>query len=197
MIVLAGPSGAGKSRLADRLALPVLRLDDFYHEVTAANLPRIDSGANRGLVDWDDPRSWDRDAAMASVRQLCVQGRSEVPLYDISTSSRTGSHVLDLAGHTHFVAEGIFAPEVVAQCTDEGLLEAAYCITQHPLLTFWRRLARDLRERRKPPLVLVRRGVALLRDHRRVVRHAVASRCRPVSPEQAWRELTSELGGAR
>ena len=30
MIVLAGPSGAGKSRLAERLGLPVLRLDDFY-----------------------------------------------------------------------------------------------------------------------------------------------------------------------
>ena len=33
----------------------------------------------------------------------------------------------------------------------EGLLAAAYCITQHPLVTFWRRLTRDLREHRKPP----------------------------------------------
>ena len=30
VIVLAGPSGAGKSRLAERIGLPVLRLDDFY-----------------------------------------------------------------------------------------------------------------------------------------------------------------------
>ena len=32
VIVLAGPSGAGKSRLAERLGLPVLRLDDFYKD---------------------------------------------------------------------------------------------------------------------------------------------------------------------
>ena len=42
---------------------------------------------------------------------------------------------------------------------EAGLLAAAYCVRQHPLVTFWRRLTRDLREHRKPPLVLVRRGV--------------------------------------
>jgi uridine kinase len=58
-------------------------------------------------------------------------------------------------------------------------------VRQHPAVTFWRRLTRDLREHRKPPLVLVRRGLALLRDQRRVVEHAVALGCLPVSPEQA------------
>ena len=58
------------------------------------------------------------------------------------------------------------------------MLAAAYCVRQHPVVTFWRRLTRDLREHRKPPLVLVRRGLALLRDQRRVVAHAVAPRLR-------------------
>ena len=53
------------------------------------------------------------------------------------------------------------------------------------MVTFWRRLTRDLREHRKPPLVLVRRGLALMRDQRRVVSHAVALGCEPVTPEQA------------
>ena len=38
------------------------------------------------------------------------------------------------------------------------------------------RLSRDLREHRKPPLVLVRRGFALMRDQQRVVGHAVRER---------------------
>ena len=66
-----------------------------------------------------------------------------------------------------------------------ALLAAAYCVRQHPLVTFWRRLTRDLREHRKPPLVLVRRGLALLRDQRGVVADAVAHGCRPVTPEEA------------
>ena len=48
MVVLAGPSGAGKSRLAERLGLPVLRLDDFYKDGDDPSLPRITTGANAG-----------------------------------------------------------------------------------------------------------------------------------------------------
>ena len=75
------------------------------------------------------------------------------------------------------------------QCADAGLLAAAYCVRQHAAVTFWRRLTRDLRERRKPPLVLVRRGWALLRDQRRVVDDAVAKGCRPVTPDEAYAEI--------
>jgi uridine kinase len=185
VIVLAGPSGAGKSRLAERIGLPVLRLDDFYKNGDDPTLPRITEGANAGIVDWDDPGSWLRDDAVATLGLLCREGRAEVPLYDIARDGRHGSRPLDLGGHELFVAEGIFAQEVVPLCRAAGLLAAAYCVRQHPLVTFWRRLTRDLREHRKPPLVLVRRGVALLRDQRRVVSHAVARGCEPVTPEGA------------
>ena len=57
------------------------------------------------------------------------------------------------------------------------------------MVTFWRRLVRDLRERRKPPLVLVRRGLALTRQQPRVVAHAVALGCREVHPEAAFAEI--------
>ena len=186
MIVLAGPSGAGKSHLAERIGLPVLRLDDFYKSGGDPSLPRIASGANAGLVDWDHPDSWLLDDALAAIGQLCSVGRAELPVYDIAQDGRCGSQVLDLAGAWFFVAEGIFAQEVVPPCRDRGQLAAAYCVRQHPLVTFWRRLTRDLRERRKPPLVLVRRGLALLRGQRRVVAHAVELGCVPVSPEEAY-----------
>jgi uridine kinase len=122
---------------------------------------------------------------MEAVRRLCAEGVADVPIYDIAHDGRCGHRLLDLGGHRLFVAEGIFAQEVVPACRDEGLLTAAYCVRQHPMVTFWRRLTRDLREHRKPPLVLVRRGLALLRDQRRVVAHAVALGCEPVTPDQA------------
>jgi uridine kinase len=193
VIVLAGPSGAGKSRLGHRLGLPVLRLDDFYHPVDHPELPRITSGANAGMVDWDHPGTWDHDAAMAAIRSLCATGSADVPVYDISTSSITGHRRLDLGDHTAFVAEGIFAPEVVAACRDEGVLLAAYCIAPSRARTFWRRLTRDLRERRKPPLVLVRRGWALMQDQPRVVAHAVGRGCRRATGDQAFHELRDLL----
>ena len=189
MIVLAGPSGAGKSRLAERLGLPVLRLDDFYKSGADPTLPLIGSGANAGLTDWDHPDSWLPGDALAAIRQLCLEGRAHVPVYDIAHDGRCGEQDLDLGGSRLFVAEGIFAQEIVPDCAREGLLAAAYCVTQHPVRTFWRRLTRDLREHRKPPLVLVRRGWALLRSQREVVRHAVALGCERVDAERAFAEI--------
>ena len=186
VIVLAGPSGSGKSRLAERVGLPVLRLDDFYKSAGDPTLPLITEGANAGIVDWDVPESWLLGDALAALDELCRTGRAEVPIYDIAQNGRCGQRTLDLGDHHVFVAEGIFAQEIVAPCDDAGLLAAAYCVRQHPMVTFWRRLTRDLREHRKPPLVLVRRGLALMRDQRRVVSHAVERGCRPVTPEEAY-----------
>ncbi|GAA4713173.1 ATP-binding protein [Nocardioides conyzicola] len=186
VIVLAGPSGSGKSRLAERTGLPVLRLDDFYKSAGDPTLPLITEGANAGIVDWDVPESWLLDDAMAALEELCRSGRAEVPIYEIAQNGRCGQRTLDLGDHHLFIAEGIFAQEVAARCDDAGLLAAAYCVRQHPMVTFWRRLTRDLREHRKPPLVLVRRGLALMRDQRRVVSHAVERGCTPVTPDEAY-----------
>ena len=186
MIVLAGPSGSGKSHLAARLRIPVLRLDDFYRDGDDPALPRITEGANAGLVDWDDPGSWLGDEAVAALATLCRTGRVEVPVYDIAHDGRNGSHSLSLEGAGLVIAEGLFAHHVVGPLRSAGLLAAAYCLRQHPMVTFWRRLSRDLREHRKPPLVLVRRGLALMRDQRRIVAAGVAAGCEPVSADQAY-----------
>ena len=114
VIVLAGPSGSGKSRLAARLGLPVLRLDDFYRDGDDPSLPRIEHGANAGMVDWDHPGSWLPDDALATMVELCREGRADVPVYEIAANGRTGHRVLDLGGSALFIAEGIFAPDVVA-----------------------------------------------------------------------------------
>ncbi len=193
VVVLAGPSGSGKSRLAGRLGLPVLRLDDFYRSADDPSLPHLPGG----LVDWDDPRSWLLEEAVEALRQLCHDGVTEVPHYDLATSSRVGSSRLAAGGAPYVVAEGIFAQEVVTGCRDAGLLEVAICLTQPAALTFWRRLVRDLREHRKPPLVLLRRGLRLAREQRHVVQHAVALGCRPMSGREATALLAARMNAAR
>ena len=189
VVVLAGPSGVGKSRLAARSALPVLRLDDFYRSGDDPDLPRITQGANAGLVDWDDPRSWHHDEAVRAICDLALTGRSVAPVYDIARNGPSGTHEVDLGGVRVFVAEGIFAQEVVTACREEEVLAAALCLRQQPLVTFWRRLTRDLREHRKPPLVLVRRGWALMRDQGRVIADAEALGCEVVSVAEAERRI--------
>ena len=72
----------------------------------------------------------------------------------------------------------------------EGLLADALCVRQNRTVTALRRFLRDLAERRKPPHILVRRGLALWRDEPRVVAEAEAHGARCIAP----REAESELG---
>lgn len=164
VVVLAGPSGAGKSRLAARLhaayGWPVVRLDDFYRDGDDPQLPTRDLGGTT-IVDWDDPASWDAGAACAALRTLVATGSVEVPAYDIARSAAVGTARVEAPAGSLVVAEGIFAAEIVGALHEAGLLHSAWCVRHPRWVTFVRRLVRDLAERRKPPLVLLRRGLAL------------------------------------
>jgi uridine kinase len=181
VVVLAGASGSGKSRLAERLGYPVLRLDDFYRDGDDPGLPRLPMG----VVDWDDPRCWHASDAVAALETLCRSGRADVPIYDIASDGRIGQQVLNLDGAPLVVAEGVFAPHVVADCRRRGMLAAGICLRRPRALTFTMRLLRDLRERRKPPWVLLRRGLLLYRREPTIVADAVRLGCQPMSMRQA------------
>ncbi len=90
--------------------------------------------------------------------------------------------------------KGIFAQEIVGECLRRGLLADALCVTQHPVLTFLRRLSRDLREHRKSPWVLLRRGLHLLAAQRAVVAHAELLGCQVTSPQAAYRRIVALVG---
>ena len=190
--MLAGPSGSGKSRLAGRLhrdhGWPVVRLDDFYKDLDAPDLPR---SAELGMVDWDHPDSWDEAAAVAALRTLLATGEAAMPVYDISVSRATGEHTVTARPDDLVVAEGIFAAEAIPALREAGLLHSAWCIRHHRAKTFVLRLARDLAERRKPPLTLVRRGLVLMRDEPRVVARHVELGARCATPTQAERALAN------
>lgn len=189
-MLLCGPSGAGKSRLAQQLharhGWPVIALDHFYRDVDDPGLPRQ---ASLGIVDWDDPASWDAGGAEAALMALVETGSTRIPVYDLATSRRTGVTELTSRSIDLLLAEGIFAAELVDRLQRAGLLHSAWCVRGNRVVTMVRRFARDLSEGRKPPRVLARRGWALMRAEPEVVAHAEALGARPVSQSMLARTL--------
>jgi uridine kinase len=199
VIIVAGPSGSGKSRLCARLCgdlgLPTVNLDDFYKNGDDPSLPRLRIGPGEEIVDWDDPASWSADDALEALDRLCRDGEADIPVYDIAHDGRVGSVRATTGGAAYVLAEGLFAQEVIAGCRARGLLADAVCVRNHRAVTFWRRLTRDLREHRKPPHVLLRRGWILMRAEPSVVAHAVARGAVPMRPKQAYRRITRLVRG--
>ena len=189
IVLLTGPSGSGKTSLTGRLGLPVVSLDDFYRDGDHPDLPR-----RYGIVDWDDPRSWDHDGALAALLEIARTGRAELPLYDIPTNRRTATRVFDAGGSPIVLAEGIFAAELIADCREEDILADALCLWRPRAQTFWFRLTRDLGEARKPPLTLLRRGLNLARIEPHMITELVARGARKMrvsDAESYLRELAA------
>jgi len=181
VVLLAGPSGSGKSYIARRTELPVLCLDDFYKDGHDPTLPRA-----HGIVDWDSPGSWDGTAALNAIVELAHAGASNIPIYDIAHSRRSDDRLFRLDGSPIFVAEGIFAAEIVERCREAGVLADALAVQRPPAVTFVRRLVRDLREHRKPPKVLITRGIRLWHDDRQILRRQVTLGCEPMTARRIW-----------
>ncbi|MGW7558057.1 uridine kinase family protein [Streptomyces sp. NPDC054757] len=188
VVLLAGPSGSGKSSLAERADLPVLRLDDFYKEAGDPTLPQVPGSPD---IDWDSPLSWDADAAVTAVQELCRTGRTTVPVYDIAASARTGHEALDIGPAAVFIAEGIFAADIVRRCEELGLLADALCLRGRPSTTFRRRLMRDLREGRKSVPFLLRRGWRLMRAERGIVARQTGLGAYPCDKREALGRLAA------
>ncbi len=194
VVVLCGPSGAGKSRLARRLheheGWPVVRLDDFYKDGDDPSLPMLEPG----LPDWDDPASWDRGHALTALTALCRDGQADLPTYDLAASAVVGHTTMRRGDSPVIVAEGIFAGQIIGDLARAGLLLDALCICHRRSVTFARRLVRDLREHRKPPAVLWRRGLLLRRRETEFVAAQIAMGARTARPHDAFAALT---GGRR
>ncbi|KMS84230.1 MULTISPECIES: uridine kinase family protein [Streptomyces] len=191
-MLLCGPSGSGKSLVAARSGLPVLRLDDFYKEGDDPTLPLVEGSSD---IDWDHPESWDADVAVEAIARLCATGSTPVPVYDISLSARTGEETLHIGRTPLFIAEGIFAAEIVERCRELGLLADALCLSRGPVTTFRRRFLRDLKEGRKSVPFLLRRGWRLMRAERSIVTRQVSLGAHPCDRDEALGRLEAAAAG--
>lgn len=192
VILVTGPSGSGKTRFTKRSGLPVVSLDDFYFDDTHPGLPH-----RHGMIDWDSPKCWDREAAVKALVDLAVEGETVLPIYDIPTNAKVAERPFSLDGAKVFLAEGIFAAEIVEDCMKEGILADAICISRPRLQTFWFRLMRDLDEGRKPPINLVRRGISHAIHEPKKYAELTGKGCRKVSIMEAHETLTQILAKIR
>ncbi|MFC0054324.1 uridine kinase family protein [Streptomyces actinomycinicus] len=192
VVLLCGPSGSGKSLVAARSGLPVLRLDDFYKEADDPTLPLVEGSSD---IDWDHPESWDADVAVEAIARLCATGSTPVPVYDLALSARTGSESLHIGRSPVFIAEGIFAAEIVERCRERGLLADALCLTRGPVTTFRRRFLRDLQEGRKSVPFLLRRGWRLMRAERSIVARQVSLGAHACDRDEALGRLAAAAAG--
>jgi uridine kinase len=193
-VLLCGPSGSGKSLVAARSGLPVLRLDDFYKEGDDPTLPLVEGSSD---IDWDHPLSWDADIAVEAIARLCATGSTAVPVYDIALSARTGEETLHIGRTRLFVAEGIFAAEIVERCRGLGILADALCLSRGPVKTFRRRFLRDLKEGRKSVPFLLRRGWRLMRQERSIVTRQTSLGAHACDRDEALCRLAAAAVGRR
>ncbi len=183
LLLVAGPSGSGKSRLGRVGGAATLSLDEFYFDHDHPGLPC----SPLGIPDWDDVRTSDVQLAVETLAKLLAAGEADVPRYDISQSKRVGTQHVDCKDQRLIVAEGIFAPQVYEAACQAGIPARAIWLDRPRAANFSRRLTRDLKEHRKPPLTLVRRGITLFRDEPTLREAALTAGFKPVSMRKALR----------
>lgn len=187
VVLLAGPSGCGKTTIARASGLPIVNLDDFYKSGADPSCPRH---PQLGIIDWDDPQSWDSEAALATLVQLCSTGRARVPIYDISADGPSGERLVEV-GDGPFVAEGVFAAELARPARQQGILLDAIVVHRDRWKNLARRAARDLKDRRKPPATILKRGVALYRAEDELLARALRAGFRSLGAAQTRQALTA------
>lgn len=153
IILLAGPTASGTQKLSARSGLPTVPLDHFYLDPDHPGLPRRD-----GVVDWEDPRSWDADAALVALTSLAYRGEAEIPSSSTPRSQREERHTREVGDAPVILAEGVFAAELIAPLTAAGLLAGALVLHRPAPLALFLRLARGIREARTPVSRLIRHG---------------------------------------
>lgn len=187
LVLVAGASGSGKSRLAHASGCLAFRLDDFYFDADHPGHVLTPYG----IIDWDHPASWNAEAAVAALRALLDTGEVDVPEYSISASRAVGRHTVVLGDCDCIVAEGIFAIELLPHLQAAGITVDPIYLDRPGWLVFMLRLRRDLAGHRKPPHVLLRRGLALWRAQPALKRHALAAGFRPLPMRRALAAIAS------
>src|SRR5699024_4054614 len=184
IVLTPGPSGSGRGGRPRRSGLPFVALDESYRDGDAPDLP-----SRSGITDWDSPASCAARAGLEALTAPAHDGTAQVRTYSISAPRRTGMRVVDAGQAPLIVAEGLFASELIAPLAAAGLLADAMVLRRPVPIVFALRLIRDLRESRKPPLTLRRRGAGLAREQREAITRWRNAGMRPTGMRSGARSL--------
>ena len=147
MIGVVGGSGAGKTTLvwglADRLGadVSVLWFDEYYHDLVHL------TPDERALVNYDHPDSLDVDLLVSHLDGLLAGRPAEVPVYDFTTHTRTGT-TRRVDPRPVIVVDGIL---VLAFPVIRERLDVSVFVEAPAEVRLARRLNRDVRERGRTP----------------------------------------------
>lgn len=194
VILIGGPSGSGKSYLASKYGNPHLPLDEYYRQLSEDGNPVPFPRTAYGEVDWDHSGTWNKEAALQAIDELLENGSTMVPNYSISTSSYDGHREIKLSDGP-IVAEGIFLYELLEPLRAKGINVQAYYVDEPALVTAIRRFIRDVAQRRKPILFLLKRGYALFNVHG-ADREKYRERQFVLMPKPELKKLLSQLSAS-
>ena len=144
---MVGGSGAGKTTLvwglADRLGadVSVLWLDEYYHDLVHL------APDERALVNYDHPDSLDVDLLVSHLDGLLAGRPAEVPVYDFTTHTRTGT-TRRVDPRPVIVVDGIL---VLAFSVIRERLDVSVFVEAPAEVRLARRLDRDVKERGRTP----------------------------------------------
>ena len=144
---MVGGSGAGKTTLVwsltDRLGadVSVLWFDEYYHDLVHL------TPDERALVNYDHPDSLDVDLLVSHLDGLLAGRPAEVPVYDFTTHTRTGT-TRRVDPRPVIVVDGIL---VLAFPVIRERLDVSVFVEAPAEVRLARRLDRDVRERGRTP----------------------------------------------
>ncbi len=147
VVGVVGGSGAGKTTLVNGLvgSLPdgavVLWFDEYYHDLAHLN------SEERAVVNFDHPDSLDDDLLLSHLDGLLAGHPADVPVYDFTTHTRTGT-TRRVDPRPVIVVDGIL---VLAFPVIRERLDVSVFVEAPAEVRLARRLDRDVRERGRTP----------------------------------------------
>ncbi|KAK3031795.1 hypothetical protein RJ639_036947, partial [Escallonia herrerae] len=102
LVGLAGPSGAGKTVFTEKLV-------NFMPSIAVISMDNYNDSSRVIDGNFDDPRLTDFDTLLKNIHDLKAGMQTQVPIYDIKSSSRTGYRTVEVPGSRIVIIEGIYA----------------------------------------------------------------------------------------
>jgi uridine kinase len=162
LVLIAGGSGSGKSYVASHIATEdtiLIHMDDFY---LSEDDPRIP--LRSGRPDWESRDSVDMAELCTAVENILKRIPTSIPRYDMQQSRRCGEQIINPLNARIVIVEGVFVFDLFPA---QAALIMRLLLVCPPIPLFFRRIRRDLHEKRRGLSAALLHALGLLKCDRR------------------------------